>query len=72
MSNAMIVVPILLLFGAAALLCGAAPVASALVIVGAFGLLFVGLPRLWRGAAQHARLIRRRAALRPAGVVGED
>jgi hypothetical protein len=58
--NAMIVVPILLLFLAAGLLCGAAQVASALVVISAFALLFVGLPRLWRGLA--ARLAGGQAA----------
>jgi hypothetical protein len=61
----MIVVPILLLFVAAGLLCGMAQVAGALVVIGAFALLFVGLPQLWRSASRL--FMPRPAALRPPG-----
>jgi hypothetical protein len=47
----MIGVPILMLFVAAGLLCGVTQIAGALAVIGAFALLFVGLPRLWRGLA---------------------
>jgi hypothetical protein len=50
----MIAVLVLLLFFAAAILCGIAPVASALGVVLAFGFIFVVLPRLIRSPRAFA------------------